>query len=142
MSIHESVVKDTSAYHVVKHFPIDKKSLRWTIFYLVNALLHLNHKYFFAFIILNNCTFHGVVPADVVTRLPVNWTQWAGAVIGSVLVGLSGVLPLILVPASKSGANTVSEDNLKYLLGFAVGGLLGDVFLHLLPETYQHVSSQ
>ena len=76
------------------------------------------------------------------TRLPVNWTQWAGAVIGSVLVGLSGVLPLILVPASKSGANTVSEDNLKYLLGFAVGGLLGDVFLHLLPETYQHVSSQ
>ena len=76
---------------------------------------------------------------DVLTRLPVNWTQWAGAVLGSLLVGLTGVLPLIIVP-SKLGAGSVSDENLKYLLGFAVGGLLGDVFLHLLPETYQHVS--
>lgn len=28
----------------------------------------------------------------------------------------------------------VSADRLKLLLGFAVGALLGDVFLHLLPE--------
>lgn len=75
---------------------------------------------------------------DVLTRLPVNWTQWAGAVLGSLLVGLTGVLPLIIVP-SKLGAGSVSDENLKYLLGFAVGGLLGDVFLHLLPETYQHM---
>ena len=71
----------------------------------------------------------------MVTRLPTNWTQWLGAVLGSVLVGLAGVLPLAVVPASKLGG----EDGLKYLLGFAAGGLLGDVFLHLLPETYQHV---
>ena len=76
---------------------------------------------------------------DVFTRLPVNWTQWAGAILGSLLVGLTGVLPLIIVPA-KLGSGSVSDENLKYLLGFAVGGLLGDVFLHLLPETYQHVS--
>ena len=76
---------------------------------------------------------------DVLTRLPVNWTQWAGAILGSLLVGLTGVLPLIIVP-TKLGAGSVSDENLKYLLGFAVGGLLGDVFLHLLPETYQHVS--
>jgi len=31
------------------------------------------------------------------------------------------------------------KENHKYLLGFAVGGLLGHVFLHLLPETYQQV---
>jgi len=76
---------------------------------------------------------------EVLTRLPINWTQWVGAVLGSVMVGLSGVLPLFLVPANKKGGNTVSDENLKYLLGFAVGGLLGDVFLHLLPETYQHM---
>lgn len=76
---------------------------------------------------------------DVLTRLPVNWSQWAGAILGSLLVGLTGVLPLIIVP-TKLGAGSVSDENLKYLLGFAVGGLLGDVFLHLLPETYQHVS--
>ena len=35
------------------------------------------------------------------TKLPINWTQWVGAVLGSVMVGLSGVLPLFLVPANK-----------------------------------------
>ena len=75
----------------------------------------------------------------MVTRLPTNWTQWLGAVLGSVLVGLAGVLPLAVVPASKLGGGAGAEDGLKYLLGFAAGGLLGDVFLHLLPETYQHV---
>jgi len=28
---------------------------------------------------------------------------------------------------------------LKRLLSFAVGGLLGDVFLHLLPESWEHL---
>jgi len=70
------------------------------------------------------------------------WTQWAGAIVGAVLVGLTGVLPLWVIPAKAlSGSPTLStnDDNLRYLLSFAVGGLLGDVFLHLLPETYQHV---
>merc|ERR1711874_514115 len=45
------------------------------------------------------------------------------------------------IPAKALGTapSAPTEDNLKYLLAFAVGGLLGDVFLHLLPETYQHV---
>jgi len=78
---------------------------------------------------------------EVLSRLPTNWTQWAGAIGGAILVGLTGVLPLWVVPAKVGGTATGagSDDNLKYLLGFAVGGLLGDVFLHLLPETYQHV---
>ena len=79
---------------------------------------------------------------DVLTRLPANWTQWVGAILGSVMVGLTGVLPLVIVPAKMGGTTSVSDENLKYLLGFAVGGLLGDVFLHLLPETYQHVNSK
>lgn len=74
---------------------------------------------------------------DLLTRLPTNWSQWLGALLGSVMVGLTGVLPLLMVPAKDT--SSVSEENLKYMLGFAVGGLLGDVFLHLLPETYQQV---
>jgi len=70
-----------------------------------------------------------------------DWTQWAGAIVGACLVGLTGVLPLWVIPAKALGAapSAAAEDNLKYLLAFAVGGLLGDVFLHLLPETYQYV---
>jgi len=70
-----------------------------------------------------------------------DWTQWAGAIIGACLVGLTGVLPLWVIPAKALGTapSAPAEDNLRYLLAFAVGGLLGDVFLHLLPETYQHV---
>ena len=32
-----------------------------------------------------------------------------------------------------------ANEKLKLLLSFAVGGLLGDVFLHLLPEAWAHV---
>ena len=35
----------------------------------------------------------------------------------------------------------MSADRLKLLLSFAVGGLLGDVFLHLLPEAFGPVNS-
>jgi len=78
---------------------------------------------------------------EIVYNLPTNWTQWMGAIGGAILVGLTGILPLWIVPAKvgKDHASSGSSDNLKYLLAFAVGGLLGDVFLHLLPETYQHM---
>ena len=69
--------------------------------------------------------------------LPTDWSRWLGALLGSLLVGLTGVLPLFLLPANLGGS--VNHENLKYTLSFAVGGLLGDVFLHLLPESYQHV---
>merc|ERR1711928_1774 len=56
------------------------------------------------------------------------WTQWAGAIIGACLVGLTGVLPLWVIPAKALGTarSAPTEDNLKYLLAFAVGGLLGE----------------
>ena len=34
---------------------------------------------------------------------------------------------------------TAAAANLKLMLSFAVGGLLGDVFLHLLPEAWAYV---
>ncbi|XP_061194541.1 zinc transporter ZIP13-like [Saccostrea echinata] len=60
---------------------------------------------------------------------------------GAVLVGLSGIFPLLVIPieagpALKHGA---AANKLKLLLSFAVGGLLGDVFLHLLPEAWAAV---
>ncbi|XP_054261538.1 zinc transporter ZIP13 homolog [Macrosteles quadrilineatus] len=63
---------------------------------------------------------------------------WIGSLMGSFLVSLSGVFPLLLIhiddeDSIKKGAQGAS---LKVLLSFAVGGLLGDVFLHLLPEAW------
>jgi zinc transporter 13 len=74
------------------------------------------------------------------------------------VIGLAGILPLIIIKDvdtencrfesyNKIGVltfyfffSTASQDSktLKVLLGFAVGGLLGDVFLHLLPEAFEH----
>jgi len=63
---------------------------------------------------------------------------WIGSIVGSFLVSLSGVFPLLLIhfddgDSIKKGGQKAS---LKVLLSFAVGGLLGDVFLHLLPEAW------
>ncbi|CAG9761118.1 unnamed protein product [Ceutorhynchus assimilis] len=63
---------------------------------------------------------------------------WLWAMFGSILVGLSGVLPLLVIPIDNSDnlKQGESANKLKTLLSFAVGGLLGDVFLHSLPEIW------
>lgn len=43
------------------------------------------------------------------------------------------ILILIFLSFFPAGAR-----RLRILLSFAVGGLLGDVFLHLLPEAWEH----
>jgi len=66
------------------------------------------------------------------------YLQWLGALMGTVLVGLSGLVPMLIIPL-EAGQNLKSEKgsrSLRLLLSFAVGGLLGDVFLHLFPESY------
>jgi len=63
---------------------------------------------------------------------------WIGGILGSMAVGLSGLLPLFIIPLD-SGANirsTQGSQTLRLLLSFAVGGLLGDVFFHIFPESY------
>ncbi|KAJ7995013.1 hypothetical protein DPEC_G00255500 [Dallia pectoralis] len=65
---------------------------------------------------------------------------WVCSLVGSVAVGLSGILPLLVIPI-EAGAALKTEagcQRLKQLLSFAIGGLLGDVFLHLLPEAWSH----
>lgn len=63
---------------------------------------------------------------------------WLHSLVASVAVGLSGIFPLLVIPI-EAGAALKTEDGcqkLKQLLSFAIGGLLGDVFLHLLPEAW------
>jgi len=70
---------------------------------------------------------------------------WTAALIGSVAVALSGVVPIVLIPLDNpysAQASSQTDRNLKLLLSFAVGGLLGDVFLHLFPEAYGALGNQ
>ncbi|XP_015765488.1 PREDICTED: zinc transporter ZIP13-like [Acropora digitifera] len=66
---------------------------------------------------------------------------WLYSISATILVGMAGVLPLLVisVEAGHSLREGVSTDNLNLYLSFAAGGLLGDVFLHLLPEAWAHV---
>ncbi|XP_058119153.1 zinc transporter ZIP13 homolog [Anopheles ziemanni] len=73
------------------------------------------------------------------------YVPWVFSLLGSALIGLSGILPMFIIPDAAKNSKDASElsdpsesKTLKLLLSFAVGGLLGDVFLHLLPETWEH----
>ncbi|XP_060118649.1 zinc transporter ZIP13 isoform X2 [Heteronotia binoei] len=68
---------------------------------------------------------------------------WICSLIGSVMVGLSGVLPLLIIPLESGAALKTEEGShrMKQLLSFAIGGLLGNVFLHLLPEAWAYTCS-
>ncbi|XP_059469522.1 zinc transporter ZIP13-like [Neocloeon triangulifer] len=57
---------------------------------------------------------------------------------GALLVGVCGIFPLLVIPIEE-GANLkhgAAARTLRILLSFAVGGLLGNVFFHLLPEAW------
>ncbi|XP_046567199.1 zinc transporter ZIP13-like [Haliotis rubra] len=66
---------------------------------------------------------------------------WTYSVLSSVLVGLSGIFPLLVIPLESGSAlrHGAAASRLKLMLSFAVGGLLGDVFLHLLPEAWAYL---
>lgn len=73
----------------------------------------------------------------------IHYVPWLFSLLGSALIGLSGILPLIIIPSVEPGKesemkNPADSKFLKTLLSFAVGGLLGDVFLHLLPEAWEY----
>lgn len=56
---------------------------------------------------------------------------WPSAVVATILVGCAPILVLFFLPLGNGNEN---GNFLRVLLGFAAGGLLGDVFLHLLPH--------
>jgi len=63
----------------------------------------------------------------------VSETLLATAIISILPVGIILLVPL--TTTTSNGKNMVNQKLLKVLLAFAVGGLLGDVFLHLLPHS-------
>ncbi|NWS11111.1 S39AD protein, partial [Pachyramphus minor] len=65
---------------------------------------------------------------------------WICSLIGSFMVGLSGVFPLLVIPFEMGAAlqSEAGSHRMKQLLSFAIGGLLGNVFLHLLPEAWAY----
>ncbi|KOC68282.1 Uncharacterized protein WH47_03440 [Habropoda laboriosa] len=69
-------------------------------------------------------------------------TPWIFSLLGSTMIGLTGIFPLLIIPIEEGAdlKNGAGAGTLKVLLSFAVGGLLGDVFLHLLPEAWGNSS--
>ncbi|KAL0811258.1 hypothetical protein ABMA28_009682 [Loxostege sticticalis] len=83
----------------------------------------------------------GYVPEYLFTLMDeLDEHPWLFAALASVLVGLSGILPLLIIPIDESATfkDGAGAATLRVLLSFAVGGLLGDVFLHLLPEAWEN----
>lgn len=76
-------------------------------------------------------------PLDALTGAAVDYHPWICSVVAAAAVGMAGVVPLLFIPTvAQMKSNNGGRNGLQLLLSFAVGGLLGDVFLHLLPEAW------
>ena len=84
--------------------------------------------------------------------------HWGYAAFCSALVGLTGLVPILILPSfqnlnfgannnvvsqnkSQKEKNSSNQNYMRWMLSFAVGGLLGDVFFHLLPEAFVNAST-
>lgn len=70
---------------------------------------------------------------------------WFCAIPAAILVGSTGILPLLVFnsancPEGGALSDAISPCKLRLLLSFSVGGLFGDVFLHLLPESWMYIN--
>ena len=71
-----------------------------------------------------------------IDRYEVSLETWLLALSSSVLVAACGVFPVFLNRWVRLDEQRAQALPLRAVLSFAVGGLLGDVFLHLLPEAW------
>jgi zinc transporter 13 len=68
---------------------------------------------------------------------------WFCSIFGALSIVFCGVLPAFVIPfeiGSELHHEGKAKNILNCLLSFAIGSLLGDVFLHLLPETWSHIN--
>lgn len=80
---------------------------------------------------------------EVIPLPSISLQLWVTSLAASLLVGMAGIVPLAFVSfAFECVESTKSEANkrLRLMLSFAVGALLGDTFLHLLPEAWGQFS--
>jgi len=65
------------------------------------------------------------------------FSTYVCAIFSSLLVGLTGIIPLLVIPLIKVTENLQGKNKaLNRFLSFGLGSMLGDVFLHLLPESW------
>ncbi|XP_064406900.1 zinc transporter ZIP13-like [Halichondria panicea] len=77
-----------------------------------------------------------------VDRDRLTMSTWLYALLSSALVGACGVFPVFLNRWIQLDSSCKDSVGFRAILCFAVGGLLGDVFLHLLPEAWSDPSNQ
>lgn len=116
-------------------------SLLFLLCLFVNAQIHrANHHKYKQRDIVNN--YYCDENEEVCSQPVFGYSRevWTLSILSAFLVGLSGVLPIFIISTNSSVILTDGSPSsfLKLLLGFSVGGLLSDVFLHLLPEAYNH----
>ncbi|VDK42710.1 unnamed protein product [Anisakis simplex] len=70
--------------------------------------------------------------------IKVEWQTWLLTMCGCFCIVACGVAPAFILPVNSAFFLQTSQgrSHLNLLLSFAVGSLLGDVFLHLLPEVW------
>lgn len=70
--------------------------------------------------------------------------EFFGTIISVLFVGIFPIIMLLFLPVGtdSAGKHLLSQSFLHVLLAFAAGGLLGDVFLHLIPHAlHSHTPS-
>eukprot|EP00002_Diphylleia_rotans_P009000 TRINITY_DN18_c0_g1_i21.p1 TRINITY_DN18_c0_g1~~TRINITY_DN18_c0_g1_i21.p1 ORF type:complete len:524 (+),score=123.35 TRINITY_DN18_c0_g1_i21:4998-6569(+) len=66
--------------------------------------------------------------------------KWAAGLISTLVVTLASVVAILFLPL---GGNTPeAQRHLGYLLCYAVGNLIGDAILHLIPHTFGYLKSK
>lgn len=61
--------------------------------------------------------------------------KWIKAFLATTVVSIIPIFLVFVLPCLSDDSNPSKKQALKTLVSFAVGGLLGDVFLHLLPHS-------
>jgi len=71
-----------------------------------------------------------------------HFSPWSLSLLGTLVVSLTGLFPLMVISIDNTTSSQGTPNrSLRRLLGFAVGSLLGDVFLHVLPESYEALAT-
>lgn len=79
------------------------------------------------------CSAHMHTTLEPKEELTYSFDVWKQAMLATLFISAAPVFILILIPVHNAAQN---KKLLNILLAFAMGGLLGDVFLHLLPHSF------